>query len=395
MQRRQLLGFRVTAVPVLIATVIVLEAFQFFGSFRFFTLVASFLLLADIASLSRGKLQNASLALATVTFGIGAMEGFAILAEPKIATMASEGLAVSKSVVGWGPSHAGRFHDERIDLSADRIIYKVDYTIDAKFLRETKSAIFGPSIVFFGDSLTFGSGLNDADTLPQQFAGILDHKVRIVNLAYIGYGPSQFLRILQEHLFESIIGPNPKLFVFLTAAWQAERTACKPDWTRRAPRFVLENAKPVLNGTCRDAQATWLRDRLRPFAVYRMLVEPLLIKPNDGDVELYIETLNTAVRLAEERYGVRTIILYLRTEGYLPTTTRFTDDIVMTRLREGDAIVLDFSLAHEQTQGAVLRIPGDGHPTALANRLRAAMLKEYVERNVAWSLASEPGGHLR
>ena len=29
-----------------------------------------------------------------------------------------------------------------------------------------------------------------------------------------------------------------------------------------------------------------------------------------------------------------------------------------------------------------LSIPGDGHPTALANRLRASILKNYLERNM-------------
>jgi hypothetical protein len=150
---------------------------------------------------------------------------------------------------------------------------------------------------------------------------------------------------------------------------------------------VLEHGQPVLNGTCRDGQWTWLRDGLQPFASYRLLFEPLILKPDDDDVELYIRTLSAAVRIAETRYGTRTIVPYVRSSGYLQTT-KFTDESVMERLREGGAIVIDVSLQQEEKAGAVLNIPGDGHPTRLANSLRARMLKDYVERNIDATLLS-------
>ncbi len=391
MDKERLLQLRVASIPALTATIALLEAQQFFGLFRFLTLAASFLLLVVIASLLRGKLRDAALVLASVAFGLILVEGASIVAEPRISTTVSEGLYTSMPVVGWGPSHSGQYHAERIDLATGRVIYNVDYTIDEKFLRRTYSTDSGPTVVFFGDSLTFGIGLNDTDTLPQQFADLLDHKVRVLNLAYGGYGPAQFLQILQENLHRSVIGPNPMLFVFTTAAWHTERTACKSYWARRAPRFVLDNDRLSLEGTCGNAQNVPLRDWLRHFASYRLLVEPLTLKPNDGDVELYIRTLLEAVSIAEQRYGVRTIVPYLRTKGYLRATKGFTDDSVMARLRQGGAIVLDFSLAEERARGAVLAIPGDDHPTPLANRLRAVMLKEYLARNMTWISASELG----
>jgi hypothetical protein len=38
------------------------------------------------------------------------------------------------------------------------------------------------------------------------------------------------------------------------------------------------------------------------------------------------------------------------------------------------------SLEEEEKAGMVVRIPGDGHPTALANRARAAILKDCLEQ---------------
>lgn len=387
MDKARFVGLRVVAIAVLLAAIILLESRHFAVPFRFFTLVASCLVLADFASLSHRKTRDIFLVLTSLAVGLTFVEGFAIVAEPKISTIASEGLYGSKSVVGWGPTRAGRYHEERIDLSTGKVIYDVDYTVDDHFLRQTHSTESGSPIVFFGDSLTFGIGLNDPETLPQQFADLLGHQVKVLNYAFSGYGPSQFLRMLQDDAATSAIGPNPKLFVFLTAAWHTERNACKADWTRLAPRYVLEDGSPVLKGTCADGQWTWLRAGLQPFASYRLLVEPLILKPDDADVELYIRTLLTAVRVAEERFGTRTIVPYVRSSEYL-RTTGFTDDSVMARLREGRAIVIDVSLEHEEKAGAVLAIPGDGHPTGLANRLRARMLEGYIERNMAGTLLS-------
>lgn len=387
MDRKRLPGLHVVAIPALLAAIALLEIQQFSGSFRFFTLVASCLLLADIASLARGKSRDGLLVLTSAAVGLTVVEGAAIVVEPKISTIVPVGLYGAKSAVGWGPSHAGRYHEERIDLSTGRTIYAADYTIDENFSRQTHSTASGPPIVFFGDSLTFGIGLNDSDTLPQQFADLLDHKVMVLNLAFSGYGPNQFLRVLEDDLSTPVIGPKPELFVFLTAPWHTERNACKADWTRLAPRYVLENNQPILKGTCHDAQWTWLRDRLHPFASYRLLVEPLILKPDDADVELYIRTLLAAVSVAKERYGSRTIVPYVRSSGYLQTTG-FTDESVMARLREGGAIVIDASLQQEEKAGAVLNIPGDGHPTLLANRLRASLLVGYVERNMDGTLLS-------
>ena len=58
------------------------------------------------------------------------------------------------------------------------------------------------------------------------------------------------------------------------------------------------------------------------------------------------------------------------------------------RLRDGGAIVIDTTLKDEAAGGMALSIPGDNHPTALANRMRAVILKNYLERNMAEVLAS-------
>jgi hypothetical protein len=90
--------------------------------------------------------------------------------------------------------------------------------------------------------------------------------------------------------------------------------------------------------------------------------------------------LLAAVSLAKEKYGVATLIPYIPADGYL-NGTGFSDDEIIQRLRDGGAMVVDVSLAKEEAAGA-LSIEGEGHPTPLANRIRASLLAEYIENRM-------------
>jgi hypothetical protein len=70
--------------------------------------------------------------------------------------------------------------------------------------------------------------------------------------------------------------------------------------------------------------------------------------------------------------------------------TGFDNDSIMKRLRDGGAIVMDISLATNEEADDALTIHGDHHPTALANRLRASLLRDYVERHMSGVLTSRP-----
>ncbi|MGH6794518.1 MAG: SGNH/GDSL hydrolase family protein, partial [Methylocella sp.] len=115
---------------------------------------------------------------------------------------------------------------------------------------------------------------------------------------------------------------------------------------------------------------------------YRMMVEPLRSKLSHDDVDLYIRILLAAVSLAKEKYGVATLIPYLRASKDYLGGTGFSDESIIARLREGGAIVIDASLAEEEARGALISIPGDGHPTPFANRARAVMIENYIGRQM-------------
>lgn len=296
------------------------------------------------------------------------------------------GFTHQRPVIGWGPQQAGRYHVEKINRSSGATIYSVDYTIDSNLMRQTRSCDTGAAIVFLGCSFTFGEGLNDADTLPQAFADSLDRKERVLNLGFSGYGPQHWLSELQSGLFDRVIGPQPKLFVVWTGSGHIERAACKPHWVRHAPRYVLENGQLVLKGKCYEGASLWLKEWLDHWVTYRWLIDPYRRTVDRNDVELYIRIMVAAINLAKEKYGVPMIVLYDR-QLQLPRDylrgIGFTDETIIKRLEDAGAIVIDVSLDKERAAGATINIPADGHPTALANRMRAAILKNYLEQNMS------------
>jgi len=386
------LKLRAVAIVVLIVLIAILETRQPFGVFRLITFGAVFLLLADLVSLLRGSWRDFALMLASLAFGLFLIEAAGNVWGPRDPIVSSpDGLYAPRPVLGWGPSRAGRFVSERIDPGTGAALYRATYTVDSNLLRQTESCEKGPAVVFFGCSFTFGLGLNDADTLPQLLADSIDRKVRILNLAFAGYGPHQFLSELQAGIFDSVIGPQPKLFVFVTAPWHAERTACRSRYGLNAPRYKIENGQPILKGVCYEGLGLRFIEWLAASAGYRWLIEPYWRRVNHDDVELYIQITVAAVKLAKTKYRVPVIILDpgWERDDYLEGTG-FTPGAVNQRFREGGAVVIDATLDKEMAAGVTLNIPGDGHPTALANRLRASILKNYLEQNMPEVLAATP-----
>lgn len=373
---------RYAIILILLGLIALIEARHPFPFFRLATFIFVFLVFAVLASLLRGKWRDGLIVLASLAFGLCVGEAVATILEIRGPPVPKNGLFVPQPVIGWGPQHPGRYHVEKTVPESGVLSYSADYTIDSNLVRETRSVEIGPTIVFFGDSMTFGEGVNDADTLPQVFSDLLGRKQRVLNLGFSAYGPQQFLVELQTGRFDGVIGAQPRLFIFMTAAWHAERVTCKARWMRHSPRYVLENGQVVFKGECDTGPRLPGPQWLEGMASYRLVIRHYFQKVTHETLELYIRILLAAVNLATEKYGVATLIPYITAPpGYL-MGTGFSDDEIIQRLRDGGAIVVDVSLAKEEAAGAKLHIPGDGHPTPFANRLRASLIKDYIENRI-------------
>jgi hypothetical protein len=365
-----------------------LSLLELYGFRRAVELFLIFVLLTYFAYLARGRLRDGIIILCSLVAGLGALEIFALKSETMTFPVQGKGFSVSKPGLGWGPAGPGHYPARKTDPRTGTVIYDVAYTIDDSLLRKTNSAREGQAIAFFGDSFTFGQGVNDDETMPQAFADLSGRAPRVLNLGFPGYGPQHVLYALETGTYDAALGPDPQLFISLTVPWHAERAACKAPWTLRAPRYELENSSVTLKGTCSEGPNRLLSEWLEGSALYRVAIKPYRQRIDHDDVELYVSILLAAVDKAREKYGVRTLIPYIAAGDFYLRGTGFTDAMIIRRLKEGGAIVVDATLAREEKEGAVIGIPGDGHPTPFAHRARARAIKELIEQE--WSVAGIP-----
>ncbi|MGO9006586.1 MAG: SGNH/GDSL hydrolase family protein [Beijerinckiaceae bacterium] len=333
-----------------------------------------------VAVVFNGKLRTVATLTASLAFGLTCIEVSGVNTAPSRA-LTSKGLTDPQPVVGWGPAAAGIYHARKVDRDG-RLIYDVDYTIDSTRLRRTISAASGPTIAFFGDSFTFGEGVRDEDTLPQAFADA-DRHWHVLNFGFSAYGPQQFLRAVETGLYDRLLA-NAKVFVFQTSAWHSERSSCLADFVLSAPRYELRGGEPVYTGPCAEGLTRRLRGFLANSGTFRKFVEPVLLSIGPRDIDLYIAEIRRAAELAREKYGVPTIVLYLPAGDAYLAKAGLNDAEIEARFRKSGLLVLDGALsASDFAPGTALSIPGDGHPTALANRARAALLQNFLANRPA------------
>ena len=295
--------------------------------------------------------------------------------------------------VAYGP---GRYNSIRYDKMSGHTIYDVTYSISNLGFRETAGAQDGRSVIFFGDSFTFGEGLNDADTLPQAFSDLTGRTYHVLNFGFHGYGPQQSLRILELGLFDQEFGQRPTLFVLQTAAWHAERTACIPDYTYFGPRYELGDRDEVrYRGVCRS-RFTYYFGRLmnlsygltRIWDAINSNLRPLY----DADFNLYLEILKRLDRIVKDKYHSRLLIAYLRFEhDSLFKGSSYSDKRLMDSLVQHGVAVIDATLRpkgtflHSNDGNDELIIKDDGHPNALAQQKRAKLIYEWFQQHMGMS----------
>jgi hypothetical protein len=310
---------------------------------------------------SRGRLQNFGLAATSVLTVLSAAEMAAMLREPRLVSATSNldgsagALAGHRPIVGWGPTAAGRYRVKH--FLNGKLVYDAVYTIDRDLLRKVDSGSGAGGVAFLGDSFIFGEGLDDSDTLPQQFANLEGRKSPVYNLGYSAYSPAQALAEMQAALYDKQL-KNSRLFVEFLAPWQAERVSCKAPFAVDAPRYAQDGGQVVRQGTCPRVPES----PLSYFAIYRF-AQSVVPVVRYSDIAIFLAVMREVIHLAHEKYKVPIVVYYLRAPLYLRWLPDWNDDKIMQNLRAAGAEVLEYDFP----RGPKFRIDGDGHPTRLAN----------------------------
>lgn len=333
----------------------------------------------------RGAWQYVAIISATVGISLAITECVAVTITPAISVTPS-GLFVRDADVGYALGKPGRYHARRRLIGTAG--YDVIYTIGSQSMRQVAAGEAGKGITFFGDSFIFGHGLNDADTLPQIFADLTGRHFPVFDTGVPGWSPANVLAEIQSGKADDVLSRS-SLAVQFVAPWHAERMTCNSGQTVDGPKY-----KAIAGGVerLRDCPAE-RKSILSDFSIYKTMIAPHLRRLKDGDIENLVAVTCESVKLVKEKYHMPMIIYYLRDPAYLRRLSlSWTDDEIMEALRKSGAQVLDYTLA----DGAdpKYRIEGDGHPSALANHLRATRLLNFIRSQgdppLAASSASKP-----
>ncbi|MFI5002935.1 MAG: hypothetical protein ACHQK9_23865 [Reyranellales bacterium] len=348
---------------------------------RFHLLVIAFITATYLAVLLRGRFRDAMAVTASLLFCLAAAEPYCVDRFITSVDINTPGHNGPRPILGWGPIRPGVIHNTKLDTATGRVIWDRDYTIDAHLRRQVVSPLDGPAVVFTGGSDTFGTGLPDAETLPQIFADLTDRRMRVVNLGFPGYGPQQTLRGLETGLFDDAL-KDGRLLVIETTPWQVSRTSCTLDYMGAAPHYEVENGQPTFLGPCKDSWSLAWRAFSAISSIPHFFVIRAEQQPRPEAIDLYLAIILRSAAIAREKFGVPTVVLYQPGEDFLKPTG-YSDVQLAQRLRVAGLGVVDGRLNPADFPGQDLEIPGEGHPTGVTNRAWATRLKEYFDSSIA------------
>jgi hypothetical protein len=264
---------------------------------------------------------------------------------------------------------------------AGREIYRATYSIDQNSLRRTspgpESASAVDCLLFFGDSFTFGEGLNDSDTLPWILQESLGPRWKVRNFAFHGYGPHQMLAAIESGRVRLATGlcPGRQLALAQFSEEQVARALGRASWDLHGPWYVPDGrGGATLAGRFDQrpgATSPALSGRYRP-AILRWLDWQRLFLVKDSDRRFFVALLATArERLSREYPGAEWHLILLDTH---PSA------IVTSGLRDWGLGVhpIRSILPAWRPEHPDYTISGDGHPNRRYNEVLAEWLQQII-----------------
>jgi hypothetical protein len=189
------------------------------------------------SSLANGMFFN----LAFLSFILGCLEIYSYFTKTPMPQYEGDAYRtkymIPNDTLGYGPI-AGAIVEARKVLGP-RLIYRVTYTIGENGLRITPEDGDNRCILFFGDSFTFGEGVEDQQSMPYIVAELSKRKT--YNFGFHGYGPHQMLSAIEHGLVDRIVDCEPHWVIYSALPQHVARSAGYWLWDEHGPKYVVEN----------------------------------------------------------------------------------------------------------------------------------------------------------
>jgi len=247
----------------------------------------------------------------------------------------------------------------------NRVVYDVTYRRDAIGARVTPDsapASAKHSVVFFGGSFTFGQGVQDTETLPNQFARLAP-SWHVANFGYPGHGPAHMLERLQRPGGARGLTNGRTIVVDVFIPDHVRRTIgsmrIATTWGRDFPLYVVnEDGRLERRGTMQTGQPLLA-------LTYNVLAREPIMKCFNVDLpfSLIEKDLDLVARIDAEakalvhRVNPRAEFVVVLFPDH--PRAEFPAARLVPHLQAVGVHVLDYST---QLQGEEMWIPGDGLP---------------------------------
>ncbi len=284
----------------------------------------------------------------------------------------TQGYFFDDELLGYKPKPNAQV--DSVKLLGDEMVYNVVYSTDAYSRRITPGQDLperNKHLIFFGDSFTFGEGVEDNETLPY-YLSQLAPEYRAYNYGFSGYGPQQMLATLQSDAITAQIPEKEGIgiYVFIDAhveraigsmyvhnAWGAEMPYYTVVWSGNVEKQGnFTTGRPVTANLYQ-----WLGDT--EFARYYNLNIPGTLRA--GHYWTTARIIAEARDTYKEKFNSDQfyVVVYPDEGDYLEDIGPYFEEFGLKVLNYDEWLKLD------PDEG--LAFKGDGHPTGKANRIVA------------------------
>ena len=272
--------------------------------------------------------------------------------------------------------------EERRYGAKGELLYDVVYNTTADGRRVTPPAVAAGAraVLFYGCSMTFGVGVQDAETFPYRFGEREAGRYVAYNFGLPGAGPHHALAFLEDGRERAVAREPVALGVFLLARYHAERVGGDVFWSQGTPRYRLEAGRVVRDGSFDTKDevaravpwAAWVRrsallagvlDRWRGFGWIAELPRP----HEDLLAALVVRLRDVFV----ERYHAPFLVV--------SWTDYRSGDWLVRQLKEAGVTLLEARDVMPGSESGEYVIINDWHPSPRGHQVLAELIERYAD----------------